>query len=197
MAYELVKKSPKKDAEFHRKQAEFLGQMERDFHVYDIDSPTMKILCPTRWTVCAAPLSAILKNYGTLKLWRWAQDNVSDSDMKTRIIGVLTKIQTFSFFHGLQLAIVVLSLSGNLSSSLQTAEVCAVDAQKSAKLYVIVLRGIPSERDASFHWTEVTQAAVKLELQAPSLPHHHKMPSRYFEGNAQPEQHSVVGNFYR
>ena len=51
-----------------------LGQMERDFHVYE-DLPTLKILCPTRWTVRAAFLSAIRKNYGTLmKLWGWAQD---------------------------------------------------------------------------------------------------------------------------
>ena len=60
-------------------------------------------------------------------------------------------------------------------------------AQNNAKLSVIVLRGIRSDRDASLHWTKVTQATVKLELQVPSLPHHHKMPSRYFEGNAQPE----------
>ena len=43
----LIKKSPKREAELHRKQEEFLGQMERDFLVYDMDSPTLKILCPT------------------------------------------------------------------------------------------------------------------------------------------------------
>ena len=67
---DLIKKSPKREAEFHRKQAELLGEMEHDFHVYD--SPTLKILGPTRWTVRAASLSAILKSYGTLmKLWGW------------------------------------------------------------------------------------------------------------------------------
>ena len=126
----LIKKSPKREEEFHRKLAEFLGQMERDFHAHDMDSLTLKILCPTRWTIQAASLSAILKNYGTLiKLWGWAQDNVSDSDMKARIIGVQTKMPTFSVFYGLQLAIVVLSHADSLSSSLQRAELCAVDAQ--------------------------------------------------------------------
>ena len=38
---------------------------------------------------------------------------------------------------------------------------------------------------------------MKLELQAPSFPRRHKMPSRYFEGNAQPEHHSSVEDFYR
>ena len=121
-----------------------------------------------------------------MKLWGWARNNVSDSDMKTRIIGVQTKMQTFSFFYGLQLAIVVLSHSDNLSSSLQRAKPCAVDAQKNAKLSVTVP---PLDQD--------TQADVKLELQGPSLPHHCKMPSRYFEGNVQPEHHSNIEDFYR
>ena len=76
----LINKSPRREAEL-RKQEEFLGQMERDFHVYDMDSPTLKILCPTQWTLQAASMSDILKDYETLmKLWEWAQDNASDSD---------------------------------------------------------------------------------------------------------------------
>ena len=54
----LIKMSLKREAEFHRKQAEFLGQMEHDFHVYNMDSPTLKILFPT-WAVRAESLSAI------------------------------------------------------------------------------------------------------------------------------------------
>ena len=37
---------------------------------------------------------------------------------------------------------------------------------------------------------------MKLEFQTPSLPHRHKMTSRYFEGNAQPEYHSNVEDFH-
>ena len=84
-----------------------------------------------------------------MKLWGWAQDNISDSDMKVRIIGVQTKMQTFSFFYGLQLVIIVLSHSDNLSFSLQGAEISAVDAQKIAKLSVTFLQGIRSDMDAS------------------------------------------------
>ena len=52
------------------------------------------------------------------------------------------------------------------------------------------------QTDANLHWTKVTQAAVKLELQAPLLPHCCKMPSWYVEDNAQPENHSDVVAFY-
>ena len=74
-----------------------------------------------------------------MKLWGWAQDNVSDSDMKAGIIAVQTKMQTFSFFYGLQLANVALSHSDNLTSSLQRAELCAVHVQKNANISVTVL----------------------------------------------------------
>ena len=122
-----------------------------------------------------------LRNF--IKLWGWAQDIVSDSDMNARIIGVQTKMQTFSFIYGLQRSIVVIFHSDYLSSSFQRTELCAMAAQKNAKLSVTALRGIRSDRGASLHWTKVTQAAVKLELQAPSLPCRCKIPSRYFEGN--------------
>ena len=45
-----------------------------------------------------------------MKLWGWAHDNVSDSDIEGK--------NNFSFFYGLQLAIVVLSHLDNLSSSI-------------------------------------------------------------------------------
>ena len=71
-------------------------------------------------TLQGASLSAILNNYGTwMQLWRWEQNNVSDFDIKIKIIGVQNKLQTFSIFCGLIFAIVALFHSDNLRSSLQ------------------------------------------------------------------------------
>ena len=111
--------------------------------------------------------------------------------MMARIFGVLTKVQTFSFFYGLQLVIVVISHSDNHSSNLQRAEMCSGCLKECQALCHCSL-SIRSDMNASFHWTEVT----KLELQAPSIPHHRTMLSRYFEGNAQHEHLSNGENFY-
>ena len=62
MAYEistLIRKSLKREVEFHRKKEESVGPKEHDFHVYDMDTPTLEILCPTRWTLQAASLCLI------------------------------------------------------------------------------------------------------------------------------------------
>ena len=166
MAYEvtkLIKKSSKSEAEFHRKQAELLGQMEREFHVYDVDSPSLKILCPTRWTVRAASQSAILKNYGTLmKLWGWPQDNVSDSDR-------------------LQLAIVVLFHSDNLALAFREQSYVQCMLKRMPSFLSLFFEGYnQTGMQASMPpLDQVTQAAVKLELQV--LPRHRKTPSKYFE----------------
>ena len=84
--------------------------------------------------------------------------------MKTEIIGVRTKMQTFSFFYELYLTIVAHSHSVHLSSSLQGAELCAVDDQKKAKLSGTVLQVKQSDRNAGLDWTKVTQAAVKFRV---------------------------------
>ena len=120
------------------------------------------------------------------ELWRWTQDNVSDSDKKARKVGVQTKMQPFSFFYGLHLNIVVFSHSDSLRCSRCSKE-CQAFCHCSLR-YTI--------RNASLHWTKVIQATVKLELQAPSLPHHCKIPSRYLEGDV-PEHHSNVEDLYR
>ena len=72
-----------------------------------------------------------------------------------------------------------------------------MDAQKKANHSVTVIRGLQPDRDERLYWTRVTQAAVKLELQAPPLLHCHKIQSRYFDGNAQPEHDSNAEDFYR
>ena len=85
----------------------------------------------------------------------WVQDSVSDSDMKARIIAVQTKMQTFSFFYGLQLAIVALSYVQ-----------CMLKIMPS---FLSMFFDVYDQTESKPPLDQVTQATVKLELQAPSL----------------------------
>ena len=80
-----MKNSPKHDAEFQRlKQA------------VSSESPGIRVLCPTRWTVCASSLQSILDNYKVLlSLWEECKDSKLDSETRTRIIGVETQMLSF------------------------------------------------------------------------------------------------------
>ena len=93
MAFEvskLVKYSPKRAAELEKVKEELA-----------LDSPSFRVICPTRWTVLAASLKSILSNYAALQqLWENAKDSTSDPTIKGRIIGVEFQFKTFSFFFG-------------------------------------------------------------------------------------------------
>ena len=68
--------------------------------VDDAESPNIKLLCATRWTVRAEALKSISENYAAvLELWDWSLEsgNVNDSDMKARIIGIQTEWSNLTF----------------------------------------------------------------------------------------------------
>ena len=89
-------------------------------------------------------------------------------------------------------------MGSGFSSSLQRAELWAVDALKRMQSFLSLFLEVYDQTGMQAPLDQVTQAAVKLGLQAPLLPRHRhrKMPSRYFEGNAQPVHHSNVEDFY-
>ena len=54
-----------------------------------LESPGIRILCPTRWTVRAEALRVILENYDVLQsLWVESLAVFKDSEMRGRILGV-------------------------------------------------------------------------------------------------------------
>ena len=53
------------------------------------DTPGIRLLCPTHWTVHGDSLSSIISNYAILQdTSEKSKDEVTDTEMKSRIIGV-------------------------------------------------------------------------------------------------------------
>ena len=87
----LVKKSPRREAIFQNLKK----------HITE-NSPGIRVLCPTRWTVRANALESIISNYNTLhELWQESLLIVRDTEMKCRIQGVASAMHSFEFFYGL------------------------------------------------------------------------------------------------
>ena len=60
------------------------------------DVPGVRTLCPTRWTVRANSLASIIANYHNIQLlWETAVRATSDTEMKARINGVESQMQSF------------------------------------------------------------------------------------------------------
>ena len=84
----LIKVSPKRDAMFQRLKAELAP-----------DTPGFRVLCPNRWTVLANSLKSVLDNYTVLmSVWDETVEGRVDPDIRSRVIGVRSRMQSFDFF---------------------------------------------------------------------------------------------------
>ena len=104
----LTKLSPKRSAVFDSCKAEMVTE-----------SPGIKPLCPTRWTVRTGAVDAILKNYDAMVN---ALDIISDQchdDYGKQASGLLAQLEKFNVYFGLCLAHLIFGATEQVSISLQ------------------------------------------------------------------------------
>ena len=170
----LVKYSPRREAVFEmlKKQLE-------------PDSPGIRILCPTRWTVRADSLASILSNYEVLReLWEECLEIVRDSETIARIVGVASQMQTFNFLFGVELGELILRHTDNLSRTLQHKELSASESQEVARLTVRTLGTMRNESSFDLFWKKLEMDRTRFEVDEPVLPRKRKCPERFEVGTA-------------
>ena len=135
----LIKYSP-------RRETIFRGLKDTHDLAIGHHTPGVRVLCPTRWTVCANALASILSNYEvSLSTWNEAVDAVADTESKARINGVAAQMKTFDFVFGATLGEMILQHSDNLSQCLQKKTISAAEGQQVAKMVINTLQSIRTE----------------------------------------------------
>ena len=85
-----------------------------------LEYPGFRVLRPTRWTVRAESMKSILDNCVVLQqVWDESLDENLKPEIKGRIIGVKSQMNTFKLFYGVTILQLVLRHSDNLSKTLQ------------------------------------------------------------------------------
>ena len=162
------------------------------------DSPGIRVLCPTRWTVRADALASVTKNYSVLQsTWEETFEVCKDSETKARIQGVSSQMQTFKFLFGNMLAEMVLRHTDNLSRALQHQTMSAAAGQEIAQMTVKTLQSLRNDECFGLFWAKVTLAADHMEVDEPKLPRQHKRPKRYEVGSSEGSFHSTPKDYYR
>ena len=87
-------------------------------------------------------------------------------------------MQTFDFFFGLRLGILLLRHSDNLSMSLQAENLCAAEAQKIAKSTVNILKEMRSDEKFNLFWKDVENKAAIFDVDPPRLPRKKRAQAR-------------------
>ena len=108
----------------------------------------IRLLCRTRCTVGAKALYSIHNNYKpiqeSLALCEDIKKN-SDPDSHAWTSSLLKGMKSFNFMYGLKLSMMILNHTDSLSTTLPTANICAVDAQENARLVVETITRMKNE----------------------------------------------------
>ena len=145
----------------------------------------------------AASLQSVIDNFAILsEMWKLAMDVVRDSETRARLIGISTIMKLFDYLFGVLLGLRVLRHTDNLSKTLQSPSLSAIDAHVCAKLTVSTLHGIRNDNSFNLFWAIVLQHQSHLDLLPPKLPRKCRARARLAEG-AKPFHHTTPEAVYR
>ena len=170
----LIKFSPKREAMLRKLKMEI-----------DSDAPSLRTMCPTRWTVRADSLASIVVNYDNIQLlWETAIRATSDTEMKARIQGMKIQMQCFKFLFCLILSEMILRHTDKLSQTLQQPRMSRVNGNGVAMLTVNTLESLQLEGNFDLFWKKVDQTREKLDVDEAHLTRSRKKPKRFDQDTA-------------
>lgn len=162
--------------------------------------PGIRVLCPTRWTVRGESLGSVIANYAALQeTFEESIDTVTDTGVKSRLIGVSAQMKTFNFLFGILLGELILKYSDNLSRTLQNVNISAAEGQEVAALTLSTLRSIRSDEMFDLFWekTQRLREANGVDVDPPVLPRRRKAPKRLEVGCGEPSHPQSPKDLYR
>ena len=168
----LIRYSPKRTALFETLQSQLANH-----------SPSLKPLCPTRWTVRTGAIQSVLSNYSVL-CEALVQINLeTHDDYGRKAGGYLAQMGKFSTYFGLKLSHLIFSGIEQLSITLQGKNTTVQEAVMAADLAVCYLRRQRTDGSFDSFYSRVVDGAKELTA-LPALPRYRQPPKRMDDGSS-------------
>ena len=182
---QLIKLSPKRECvlENVQRQQESSGGSK------------IKSLCPTRWTARTGAMQAIINNYVALRETMEISSHGMD-DCSRRANGLLSLMDRFSTYFGMELSVLIFSITEQLSICLQAEETCVDDCYMAVDLCIKSLERIRTDVKFKAFYESVVMKASQLLCDPPVLPRQRRIPRRLDDGTPQ-HSFSSVEAYYR
>ena len=180
----LIRASPKRLGLFERIQSELAP-----------NSPGLKPLCPTRWTVRTAALNAVIKNYAVISCELETIGKEAYGEPSRKSCGLLAMMDKYGVYFGLKLSHMIFSVSEQLSVTLQRKD---INAQEAIKAAAQTKHFFSRQRsDGAFkEFFQATSKEAENLTQPPVLPRQRQVPRRIDDG-AQAHQFTTVEDYFR
>ena len=139
-----------------------------------VSTPSLRNLCPTRWTVRHSSLNSILLNYITI-IETLDDVRKGKDEYAAKANGLLMHMETFEIFFSLKLAHLLFSASEQFSTNLQAKDTSIYNATHGAELLVTHYNSLRYNSQVNLFYDCVLQQSSGL-TDEPSLPRYRKGP---------------------
>ena len=183
----LINYSPKRKTLFSEKLHD---------HSVSCNSSGLKPLCPTRWTVRAEAIDAVIKQYTIIIETLDEVHSTTKDEYGLKAGGIVTALEKFDMFFGLQLGHLLFGAAENTSIVLQRKNISVQEAFSAVNVTrSFYLRQRQDDAFNKFYESVVKNAQV-LQIGEPMLPRYRRAPLRYDDGSPQ-YTFSDPRSFYR
>ena len=138
---------------------------------------SIKMLCPTQWTVRTGALEAIIENYKVLLETMLDVQNSGKDEYAMKAAGFLQSLDKFSTYYGLKLSHLVFSATEQFSTMLQSKNLTIQEALHSANLATNFLERQRSEVAFELFYQKVLEESKELTSE-PVLPRCRRISKR-------------------
>ena len=157
-------------------------------------SPSLRPLCPTRWTVRHSAIDSILKNYqalmSSLEIIQQGHDEYAAKGK-----GLLMRMESFDTLFSLKLAYLVFSAAEQFSTNLQAKDTTIAEGTRGALLLRSHYTSLRTEAAFTAFYQNVVKSSDGL-TDEPVLPRYRRIPRRIDEG-ALPHRYMSPEDRYR
>ncbi len=182
---------------FSPKRLNLFESVRKDITLSDGESalsPSLRTLCPTRWTVRHSAIDSILKNYQALMLTLEDVQQGHD-EYAAKGKGLLMQMESFDTFFSLKLAYMVFSAAEQFSTNLQAKDTTVAEGTRGARLLRSHFTSLRSEAAFTAFYQHILKSSRGL-TDEPVLPRYRKAPRRFDEG-AQQHRYTSPEDRYR
>ena len=143
-------------------------------------TPSVRPLCPTRWTVRAESLRSVIANYEVLQelMEEIIEEYRGITEATSSAKGILSTMEKFSFLFGVVVSQPFFSITDKLSKAVQTKSICAFEATEYASVTLKCLEEERSEDRFNCLWEDLMSKKTKFGVGEPVLPRKRRAPTR-------------------
>lgn len=134
-------------------------------------SPSIRPLCPTRWTVRAESLRSVIANYEVIQelMEEIIEEYRGITEATSPAKGILSSMEKFAFLFGVVVSELFFSITDKLSKAVQSKTICAFEATQYASVTLKCSEEQQNEECFNSLWEDLMSKKTKFGISEPGL----------------------------